>query len=106
MDCDSLLNPQKELSPKVESAIDFMSWALPIVAAVCSIGSGAAALYGRDAWAAALGIAGGIIGALGVLFTNGASRIRDRRLAEARSLASLGVDMAQHAQNQLPGTFS
>jgi hypothetical protein len=99
-----LINPQRR-SARVDKFIDFSSWAFPAVAAVCSVSSGVTALYHLDAWAAGLGIAGGVVGALGVWFTNWASRIRDARLEEARSLGSLSLDTALDTQNRLPSNW-
>jgi hypothetical protein len=101
--CHVLLHPIG--LPKTVRAIDFGSWAFPALAAVCSVASGVTALDHWDASAALLGIAGGVFGALGVAFTNWASRIRDARLEEARSLGSLGIDIAQDAQNRLPSNW-
>jgi hypothetical protein len=67
-----------------------------------AIVAGCAALRNADQWAALLGIAGGVIGALGVLATNWSSVIRDRRIELANSLAGLGVGMAETAQRYRP----
>lgn len=45
---------------------------------------------------------GGVLGALGVLATNYASRVRDHRIEVAKSLASLGIDMVEGVQRTLP----
>lgn len=97
-DYEAFINPRRGIPPWAEKTVDGLSWALPVFAALASVGSGFEALRGWEICAAMLGIAGGILGALGVVFTNWSSRIRDRRLAEVRSLAALGVDMAGDAQ--------
>lgn len=102
VDYEPLLNPKPQLPAWAQRVVDRLSWGFPAIAAICSIGSGGAALWKADAWAAGLGIAGGVVGALGVWFTNWASRIRDNRLDEARNLGALGVDMAQDAHNRMP----
>jgi len=102
---DPLLNPKPSLSQRAQRAIDLLSWGLPAIAALCSIGSGATAISGQNTWAAALGIAGGVAGASGIFFTNWASRIRDDLLAEARSLGSLGMSMANAALERMPPDF-
>jgi len=84
------------------AVIDALSWFLPAVAAVSSVGAGIAALSHADACAALLGIGGGAIGFVGVVFANWASRIRDGRLAIAHAVASLGLDVAAHTQSRLP----
>jgi hypothetical protein len=101
-DYNPLLNPDKEPPAWVIGTIDVFSWALPILSAVLAIVGGCAALRNADQWAAGLSIAGGIIGALGVLATNWSSRIRDHRIAWTKSLAGLGVDMAEMAQRSRP----
>jgi hypothetical protein len=105
VDYEPLLNPKRGIPPWAERAVDLLSWGLPAIAAICSIGSGVAAWRGADTWAAGLGIAGGVVGALGVVFTNWASRIRDGRLAAARNLGALGVDMANDALERFPPEF-
>lgn len=104
-DYKALINPRGQTSPRMASAVDCLSWMLPVLAAVCSVGGGVEALRNDNTWAAVLGIAGGIVGALGVIFTNWASYIRDRRLAEAWNLGALGVDMATDALDRTPGSF-
>jgi hypothetical protein len=101
-DTDPLLNPPKEPSANWCRVIDFLSWTLPVCAAVLSVGSGIATLQGIDKVGAILGIFGGIAGAGGVIFTGWASRIRDGRLAVTHALASLGFDIAQGTQSELP----
>lgn len=105
VDYNPLLNPPKEPSPAAVRAIDALSWGLPAAAAVLSIVGGIAAPDNAASWAALLGIAGGVAGALGVVFTNYASRIRDGRLAVTHSLAALGVDNTELLQRQLPTGF-
>ena len=102
VDYNQLLNPSKELAAWVIGTIDFLSWAFPILSAALAIGGGWAALRHADQWAAYLSIAGGITGTFGVLATNKSSRIRDHRIAEAKSLAGLGVGMAEIAQRVRP----
>ena len=100
---DALLNPKPEMSPWAVCTIDVLSWALPAIAALLSVCCGVAALWKSEAWAAALGIAGGIVGASGVWFTNWASRIRDDRLARVQSLSAASMSMAGNALTRLPG---
>jgi len=102
VDYNPLLNPHKEPGAWVMGAIDVCSWVLPSLSAVLAIVGGCAALDKADQWAAGLGIAGGVIGALGVLATNWSSRIRDHRIEWAKSLAGLGVDMVEGLQRNLP----
>jgi hypothetical protein len=104
-DYDALINPKPEAPLWVQRVVDGLSWAFPAIAAPCSVGGGIMALRNENAWAAALGIAGGVISALGVGFTNWASRIRDNRLAQVRSLGALGMDIANTALNRMPPDF-
>jgi hypothetical protein len=102
---DPLLYPPKELPACAVRAIDFSSWAFPAVAATLSICGGIAALERADNYAASLGIAAGVLSALGVVFTNWASRIRDSRLRVAHALGQHGFSMAADALTRGPGTF-
>jgi hypothetical protein len=43
-----LINPPKEPSPRVAKAVDFLSWALPVVAAALSTWGGIEALSQQD----------------------------------------------------------
>ena len=101
-DYDPLINPPKEPPPRVTETVDFLSWALPVIAAILSVLGGVEALYQADRCAALFAISGGIVSALGVLATNWASRIRDVRLSQARNLGALGVDMADYAMKRTP----
>ena len=86
-------------------AVDQLSWAFFAIVALCSIGSGVAALQHADAWAAVLGIAGGVIGLLGVSAAIGASQVRDRQLAMTESRAALALDSFARLQNQMPVSY-
>jgi hypothetical protein len=102
---EALLNPKRQPPLWAQHAIDGLSWGLPAFAALFSTVGGITALCNESVWAAGLGIAGGIVAAAGVIFTNWASRIRDDRLVEARSLGALGMDMASSALDRLPPYF-
>ncbi len=102
VDYNPLRNPDKEPRAWVIGTIDVCSWVLPSLSAVLAIVGGCAALGNADQWAAVLSIVGGVFGALGVLATNWSSRIRDHRIEWAKSLAVLGVDMAEAVQRYLP----
>lgn len=102
IDYGPLINPPREPSLYITKAIDFLSLALPSLSAVLSVSCGVLALRKVDDWSAILGIAAGVAGALGVLFTGWASRIRDRRFAMVRSLADLNADMANEALHLHP----
>lgn len=95
---DILLHPRKEPPRWVLRAVDALSWGLPVVAALLSIGAGVGALRKLDDCAAVLGIAGGVISAGAVVITGIGSRIRDRRLETALALGHLGVDIGTSAQ--------
>lgn len=101
-DYDPLIIPPKEPPPRVTETVDFLSWALPVIAAILSVLGGVEALYQADRCAALFAISGGIVSALGILATNWASRIRDVRLSQARNLGALGVDMADYAMKRTP----
>ena len=94
VDFDPLLYPPKEPSALMMALIDGGSWWLLVAAAAVSIAAGVAALVHADALAALLGIGGGVVSGAGIFATNWASRVRDGRLAQAQSTASLGVEMA------------
>jgi hypothetical protein len=102
VDFKPLLNPQKVPAGYVIKAADGFSWGLPAVSAILAILAGCAALNGADRAAAVLSIAGGVLGALGVLATNYASRIRDHRIEIAKGLAGLSIDMVESVQRTLP----
>ncbi len=102
VDYELPINPTCEPSPGIVKIIDDLSWVLPILAAILSIWGGVEALQKADRCAAYLGIAAGVLAAFGVLCTGWASRIRDGRLAEARSLGALGVSMAETAERIPP----
>ena len=102
VDLGPLLNRRKEPGPRLMFVIDLSSWGLPAISAILAVASGWAALDGYDHWAAVLGIAAGVIGAAGVLASNWSSRIRDRRIEAANSLAWMGVGMVESAQRNSP----
>jgi hypothetical protein len=102
---EHLFNTKKEMSAWKINFIDKISWLLPIGAAILSVSGGIAALKRADQLSAWLGIFGGLAGALGVIFTGYASRIRDRRLEDALNLGALGVDMAARVQSQITSNF-
>jgi hypothetical protein len=104
-DLGPLFNPPKEPPPLAMKAIDRLSFALPILAAGLAVWGGVEALRKVDDWAALLGIAGGIAGAGGVLFTGWASRIRDGRLAVAQSLGASAMGVADWTLSQAPPHF-
>lgn len=104
MNYSPLLNPDMEPPSRLITAVDFTSWAFPALSALLAIAGGFAALDKLDQWAAGLSVAGGIIGAVGVLATNWASRVRDHRIEQAKSLAALGVDMHETLQRHLPSS--
>lgn len=97
-----LLSPLREASPRVAKSVDFLSLALPVVAAALSIWAGIDALRHLDDSAAFLGIAGGIASAFSVLFTNWASRIRDQRLAIVQATADLASSVAEGVDRRTP----
>jgi hypothetical protein len=101
----ALLNPPWQPSARLALVIDSLSWALPVIAALTSIGGGIAALQNVDNLAAGLGIFAGIASAAGVLFTGLASRIRDNRLTVTHAVASLGLDIAEGTQSMYPQNF-
>ena len=105
VDYDALLNPKPEMAAWAIRTVDVLSLALPGIAALLSVFGGVAALSDANAWAAGLAIAGGIVGAFGVWFTNWASRIRDNRLAQARSLGAVSMSMASDALTRSPPSF-
>ena len=102
VDFGPLLNPRTEPTPRLMSAIDFSSWALPVISAFLAVAGGCASYNKADPWPALLSIFGGIIGAVAVLMTNWSSRIRDNRIEQAKSLAALSVDTAESIQRHLP----
>ena len=102
---DPVLYPPKEWSASAVRTIDVSSWAFPAVAAILSFCGGIAALEQANDYAAWFGIAAGVLGALGVSFTNWASRIRDSRLKVAHAIAMHGFGMAASALERGPGTF-
>ena len=104
-DYGAMLISQKELPRWATKVIDILSWVLPAIAAGLSIRSGVESLGQMDHRAAMLAIAAAFFSAIGVLFTNWASRIRDRRLSRALALAALGTDMADHALSRSPPFF-
>lgn len=105
VDFESMLNPHKEPSPNLMMALDGSSWAFPILAALLATAGGCAAWIKADQAAAALSIAGGISGAIGVLATNAASRVRDYRIEWAKAVAQLGADEADRIGRSLPSDW-
>lgn len=104
MDDELLLVPLKEPPKPLMVAIDVMGWLLPVVAAVLSVWGGIEALWEANDYAAILSIVGGVAGALGVLFTNWASRIRDHRLALAHGIGNLALEIADEASRRAPAS--
>ena len=105
VDSQPLLNPQKEPPPTLMRALDASSWVFPILAALLAIAGGCAAWIKTDQLAAALSIAGGISGAIGVLATNAASRVRDHRIEWTKAVAQLGADEADRIGRSLPSDW-
>lgn len=99
---DPLINPPKEPSPAVAKAIDVLSWALPTLAAVLATIGGVGALYNANTLAAICSIISGIVGALGVIATGQASKIRDNKLAVVCAVANLATRMADHENSSHP----
>ena len=97
---NTLLNPPWDPGPKWTRLFDIFSWIFPIAAGVLSVLAGIEALHGANSRAAVLGILAGVASAFGVFFTGITSRIRDGRLAMARDVASLGLDIASKAHWQ------
>jgi|SRR5215469_17711951 len=102
---DPLLYPPKEPPAFAVKIIDILSWALPAIAAALSIWGGIEALNHADNYAAGLGIVAGIVSALGVIFTNWASRIRDNRLKVAHALGERGFQWGAQAIARDGGSF-
>lgn len=105
VDYGPLLNPDDEPSSCRMTAIDFSSWAFPILSAILATAGGCVALNKIDRWAAGLSIASGIFGAVGVLATNKASRVRDHRIERAKSLAQVSADTTEYIQCGLPSDW-
>jgi hypothetical protein len=104
-DYEAIINPKRVVPGWAEHPVDCLSWILPTIAAICSVGSGVAALLNEDKWAAAFGIGGGFLAAMGVICTNLASRIRDQQLVDVRNTGALTMEMAQNALNRAPPSF-
>lgn len=102
---DPLISPPKEWPAYAVRIIDVSSWVFPGVAAFLSFCGGIAALDRADDYAAWFGIAAGALGALGVSFTNWASRIRDSRLKVTHALATHSFTAASIALERGPETF-
>ncbi len=105
VDYDALINPPKQMPPRLVGIVDRLSWFLPAVAALLSAWGGLEALQKADGLAAWLGIGAGVVGALGVVFTNLSSRVRDDQLKMALSSSALGIDMAGQALSHHPGAL-
>ena len=102
---DPLLYPPKEPPKFARKVIDILSWGLPAIAAALSILGGIEALNGADNYAAELGIAAGVLSAIGIMFTNWASRIRDNRLRVAHALGERGFEWGAEAIARGPDSF-
>lgn len=98
-DMNALLNPPWDPGPIWARIFDHLSWVLPILAGLLSVGA-VLSFHDIRVWC---GVAAGIISAGGVIFTGLASRVRDGRLAVAQATASLGIGLADAISKQSTG---
>jgi len=104
-DYEAILNPKRVVAPWAEKYVDCLSWMLPATAAACSVFAGITVLLNEDKWAAWLTIGAGFLAAVGVLFANVASRIRDQRLEHERNVGALTMEIANDAASRAPSDF-